>query len=258
MSKLKSKEHSKRSATEIALRRAKLSGKSLLRAEDLKGATPAAASKALARLAKQGVLTRVGKGLYFAPKDTLIGKSKPSETSIALKRLEGKTRPTGASAANILGLSTQVPARPQIVALTSNPPKSTGAARIRFRRNASPQPLPALEGALLEFIRERGATAEMGPNESLGKLRELLTSQLPANRLRGLREAALAEPPRVRAILGALFAYAELTESLWEPLKTSLNPLTRFDFGLFSQLPNAREWQAKVKPGKTGSCSYSG
>lgn len=245
MSKLKSKEHSKRSATEIALRRAKLSGKSLLRAEDLKGATPAAASKALARLAKQGVLTRVGKGLYFAPKDTLIGKSKPSDTSIALKRLEGKTRPTGASAANILGLSTQVPARPQLIAYTSNPPKNAGAARIKLRRTSSLHPLPTLEGALLEFIRARGTTAETSSSESIRRLRELLTSHLSASRLRGLREAALAEPPRVRAILGALLAYAELHESLWEPLKTSLNPLTRFDFGLFTELPNAREWQAK-------------
>ncbi len=245
MSKLKPKEHSKRSATEIALRMAKSSGKSLLRAEDLKGATPAAASKALARLAKQGVLTRVGKGLYFAPKDTLIGKSKPSETSIALKRLEGKTRPTGASAANILGLSTQVPARPQLIAYTSNPPKNAGAARIKLRRTSSLHTLPTLEGALLEFIRARGTTAETSSSESIRRLRELLTSQLSASRLRGLREAALAEPPRVRAILGALLAYAELHESLWEPLKTSLNPLTRFDFGLFSELPNARDWQAK-------------
>jgi len=67
------------------------------------------------------------------------------------------------------------------------------------------------------------------------------------NRLRELSEAALKEPPRVRAMLGAMFAYAELPEALWEPLKASLNPFTRFDFGLFSKLPNAREWQAKVK-----------
>jgi hypothetical protein len=245
MSKLKAKEHSKRSATEIALRKAKSPGNSLLRAEDLKGATRAAASKALARLAKQGLLTRVGKGLYFAPKDTLIGKSKPSETSIALKRLEGKTRPTGASAANILGLSTQMPARPQLIAYTSNPPKNAGSARIKLRRTSSSNPLPALEGALLEFIRARGATAETSSGESFLRLRDLLTHQLSASRLRGLREAALAEPPRVRAILGALLEYADLPESLWEPLENSLNPLTKFDFGLFSELPNAREWQAK-------------
>jgi hypothetical protein len=245
MSKLKIREKSKRSATQVALRQAKSSGNSLLRAEDLKGTSPAAATKALARLAKQGVLTRVGKGLYFAPKDTLIGKSKPSETAIALKNLEGKTRPTGASAANILGLSTQLPARPQLVAFTSNPPKNPGAARIKIRRSSSLHPLPALEGALLEFIRDRGETAETTPEESFRRLRSLLRDQIKRSMLSEIREAALAEPPRVRAILGALLEFAELPESLWRPLRDSLNPLTKFEFGLFSELPNAREWQSK-------------
>jgi hypothetical protein len=99
--------------------------------------------------------------------------------------------------------------------------------------------------ALLEFIQARGVTAEMSQSESIRRLRDLLTSQLTTSRLRGLREATLAQPPRVRAILGTLLAYADLPENLWEPLKTSLNPLTRFDFRLFPELPNATEWQAK-------------
>lgn len=127
----------------------------------------------------------------------------------------------------------------------NNPPKNTGAARIRLRRSSSLHPLPALEGALLEFIRNRGETAETSPEESFRLLRNLLNRQLQMNQLRELREASLAEPPRVRAILGALLASAELPESLWRPLRDSLNPLTKFEFGLFSELPNAREWQAK-------------
>ncbi|MBX3097236.1 MAG: hypothetical protein KF812_10270 [Fimbriimonadaceae bacterium] len=245
MNKLKSNKHPKRSATELALRQAKLSSNSMIRAEDIKGATPAAATKALARLAKQGVLIRVGKGLYYAPKDTLLGKSRPSEMAIAIKTLEGKTRPTGASAANLLGLSTQLPARPQLVAFTSNKPKNTGVARLRLRRGSRPHPLPTLEGALLEFIRERGKSAETNAVESYRRLKCLLKEQLQMDRLRELREVALEEPPRVRAMLGAIFAYAELPQGLWEPLKASLNPLTKFDFGLFSELPNAQEWQAK-------------
>lgn len=245
MSKLKPRRHRKHSATEIALRRAKSSANSLLRAEDLEGTTPAAATKALARLAKQGVLTRVGKGLYFAPKDTLIGKSRPPETAITLEKLEGKMRPTGASAANLLGLSTQVPAKPHFVAFASNLPKNAGGVRIRLRRRPNTHPVPALEGALLEFLRDRGESAETHPEESFRRLRRLLKEQLTLNRLRELREAALVEPPRVRAILGALLAYTELPKSLWGPLAASLNPLTKFDFGLFAELPNAREWQAK-------------
>lgn len=218
---------------------------SLVRAADIEGTSRSAATKALARLAKQGVLTRVVKGLYYAPKDTLLGKSRPSEMAIAMKMLEGKTRPTGASAANLLGLSTQLPARPQLVAFTSNKPKNTGVARLRLRRGSRPHPLPTMEGALLEFIRERGKSAETNAMESYRRLRYLLKEQLQMDRLCNLREVALEEPPRVRAMLGAMFAYAELPGILWEPLKASLNPLSKFDFGLFSELPNAQEWQAK-------------
>lgn len=237
--------HSERSAAGLAMRQAKLSSNSMLKAEDIRGTTPGAASRALSRLAKQGVLTRVGKGLYFAPKDTLIGKSRPSEAAIALKLLEGKTRLAGASAANLLGLSTQVPARPQIVAFTSSKPKFAGKAQIKLRRRSKSHALPMMEGALLELIRERGQAAEIGAGAAIQRLRTLVKGELPKSSLRALREDALEEPPRVRAILGALLAHAELPAALWEPLRKSLNPLTRFDFGLFSELPNAKEWQAK-------------
>ena len=245
MSKLKSKESPKQSATQLALYQAKFSSNSFLRAKDLQGTTPAAASKALARLAKQGVLMRVAKGLYFAPKETLLGMSKPSELAVVQKTLEGKTRPTGTTAANLLGLSTQVAAWPQIVAFSNNQPKHSGSARIQLRRGARPHPLPNLEGALLEFLRDKGEYAETEPDETFRKLRHLLQEQLQMSQLRKLSEAAQDEPPRVRAMLGAMLAYACLPTGLWEPLKASLNPFTRFDFGLFSGLPNAREWQAK-------------
>lgn len=243
----KGRPKSKLSASELIIQSVGLAPGSLIRASDVEGTTRSAASKALARLAKQGILARVGKGLYYAPKDTLLGKSRPSEMAIAMKTLEGKTRPTGASAANLLGLSTQLPARPQLVAFTSNKPKNAGVARLRLRRGSKLRPLPTLEGALLEFISERGKSAEASAKESYRRLRFLLKEQLQMERLRELSQVALDEPPRVRAMLGALFAYADLPESLWRPLKASLNPLTRFDFGLFSELPNAREWQAKVK-----------
>ncbi|MCA1596895.1 MAG: hypothetical protein LC772_10800 [Chloroflexi bacterium] len=65
------------------------------------------------------------------------------------------------------------------------------------------------------------------------------------NRLQRLRDAALGEPPRARAILGALMQSAGLPEGLWTPLRASLNALSRFDFGPFRELSQAKEWQAK-------------
>lgn len=245
MSKNPTGRQRRRSATDLALRQAKLSQGSMLRASDLKGASPTAATKALARLAKSGVLTRVAKGLYYAPKDTLLGKSKPSAAAIATKSLEGKSRPTGATAANLLGLSTQIAARPQLVAFTAHKPKFSSAARIKLRRGARHEQLPPLEGALLEVLRDRGRYAETDPQETYHRLQATLKDRMKPKDLRELSEAALSEPPRVRAMLGALFSWIGLPESLWAPLKASLNPLTRFDFGHFGELPNAREWQAK-------------
>jgi len=60
-----------------------------------------------------------------------------------------------------------------------------------------------------------------------------------------LLNAAASEPPRVRAILGALGQQLGTAPTLLQPLRESLNPLSRFDFGLFAALLYARHWQAK-------------
>ncbi|AIE83651.1 hypothetical protein OP10G_0283 [Fimbriimonas ginsengisoli Gsoil 348] len=213
--------------------------------EDIQGVTPAAASKALSRLAEQGKLKRVAKGVYHSLKKTPLGASKPSAAAMVRRTLKDKTRPTGASAANLLGLSTQVPARPQLVVFGSNLPADAYGARVHLRRGARSHPLTELEGALLEFLRDRGAYAQTGGEETLKRLGRLLKSELSESRLRELRDAAQDEPPRVRAVLGALFEHTGLSKSLFEPLRKSLNPLSKFDFGLLRELPNALEWQAK-------------
>ena len=236
----------KRSATQMALRQAGSSAGSLLRAQDLKGTTPAAASKALARLATKGLLTRVGKGLYYAPRGTLLGPSRPSDVSVALRTLKGRSRPTGASAANLLVLSTQLPATPQQVAFASAVPKGAEAVRVKLRTPKSDESLHPFEAALLEFLRDRGSYGEYSPTATLERLRAvLLELGMAHDRYRPLVSVALTEPPRVRAMLGALMHWAGLPENLWTPLRKSLNRLSRFDFGLFVALPNAKEWLAK-------------
>lgn len=236
----------KRSATQLALRQVRLSPGSLLRPQDLKGTTPTAAAKALARLADKGVLTRVGKGLYYVPKETLLGPSRPSEMTVAFKTLAGKSRPTKESAANLLGLSTQLPARPQLVAFTSAVPKGAKAARVRLRTHRVDESLDQKDAALLEFLRDRGKYSEYGQSVTYDRLRSFLLEEGAAlEGFKPLVNGALTEPPRVRAMLGALMQWAGLPEKVWRPLEKSLNRLTRFDFGLFSALPNAKEWLSK-------------
>ena len=62
---------------------------------------------------------------------------------------------------------------------------------------------------------------------------------------RRLTDAALAEPPRVRAMLGALGQQAGAPPGALRALRESLNPISRFDFGALAALQYARDWQAR-------------
>ena len=80
--------------------------------------------------------------------------------------------------------------------------------------------------------------AEETLNKLLGYFRE-------SGRLRRLSEISRTEPPRVRAMLGAIAQQLGQPKSRLSRLRSTLNPLSRFDFGILVTLPYAREWQAK-------------
>lgn len=79
-------------------------------------ASRGAVDNILSRLVKRNLIRRIDKGIYDFPKtNSVIGTLSPSADSLAqtIARKSGdKAFPSGAMAANLLGLSTQVPARP--------------------------------------------------------------------------------------------------------------------------------------------------
>lgn len=88
----------------------------------------AAVDQALSRLVRGGQLMRPGRGLYVRPIETRFGPRTPSVEDVlnALQAGTGETiTPSGAAAANALGLITQVPVR--MVYLTSG-----SSRRLRF------------------------------------------------------------------------------------------------------------------------------
>lgn len=91
-------------------------------------------------------------------------------------------------------------------------------------------------------MRERARSSDLPPDETAKRLLRLLAKE---GRFSRLTKAALAEPPRVRAMLGALGQELDVLPSQLEPLRESLNLLSRFDFGQLAGLRHAREWQAK-------------
>jgi hypothetical protein len=91
-----------------------------------------ACSKALERLAKQGEIMRVSRGIYAIPqKSELLGTLTPSFDSVVAaiaKRDKAKIIPTGLFAENVLGLSTQVPVK--AVYLTDGTPRKLMIGKI--------------------------------------------------------------------------------------------------------------------------------
>lgn len=103
--------------------------------------TRATIDQTLSRLAKQGLIRRLARGIYDYPKHSkLIGTVSPDADKLAqaLTVKSGITSPSGAYAANALGLSTQVPAKP--VYLTNGPSRTRriGGRTIAIKRSKVP------------------------------------------------------------------------------------------------------------------------
>jgi hypothetical protein len=212
------------------------------RHQDFASLPPTAVSQALSRLSRQGVLTRVRKGLYYRSRPTVLGPSRPSRTAVAHQVLKHPVHPTGATAANLLGLSTQNPAVAHYATVGSDAPQGLEGIHLEVRRPRSREGLTELEGALLETLRDRARHSELDPEATKERLLTLIRREGVFPRL---AEAALAEPPRVRAMLGALGQELGEEPALLDRLRASLNRLSRFDFGLLRSLRHAAEWQAK-------------
>lgn len=116
----------------------------------------------LHRLAKKGTIRRLARGLYDYPKEhPALGKLSPSADAIA-RALAGRDRTriqqAGPYAANLLGLSEQVPARVEF--LTDGPSRTVkvGKTTIQLKRT-TPRNMAAagkLAGLVIQALRALG------------------------------------------------------------------------------------------------------
>jgi hypothetical protein len=124
------------------------------------------AAQALSRLTKEGILERTGKGLYYRPRQTSLGKSRPSQARNAELSAKHKLYPSGIAAANILGFTTQNAARPQYATSGTNTPTKLHGSKVYTRRPVERDNLSTEDGALLEFLRARGNTSELSAEQT--------------------------------------------------------------------------------------------
>lgn len=121
-----------------------------------------AIDKILSRFAQKGVIRRLSWGLYdFPKKHPEIGTLSPSPDAIAkaiAKRDAVKLLPTGAYAANLLGLSTQVPA--QITFLTDGASRTVSVGKVKiFLRHTTPKNMAVagkISGLVIQALKYLG------------------------------------------------------------------------------------------------------
>lgn len=160
-----------------------------------------AIDKALQRMVARGELRRLSRGLYDKPRhDELLGTLWPSVDAI-VKAVAGKdrirTQPTGVYAANLLGLSEQVPA--QVVLLTDGISRTVqaGPMKISFKRTTPRQMAAAgrLSGLLIQAFKSLGA-----PHVTPTRVQRLRQTLPAEERAKVLQDLALA-PAWMRPLL---------------------------------------------------------
>jgi len=121
-----------------------------------------AVDKALSRMAADGSVRRVARGLYDVPKrHPVVGLTAPSIDQV-VKAVAGKSatrlQPTGAYAANLLGLSDQVPAK--VVFLTDGGSKRIQLGKLTIAlKQTSPRIMATagtISGSIIQALRYLG------------------------------------------------------------------------------------------------------
>jgi hypothetical protein len=220
-------------------------GERLWRLEDFRDLSFEAVAQALSRLVREGILERLSKGVYYRTRETAFGKSRPNPTTIRKLASRSKTVfPAGIAAANLLGFTTQTARRSEVAtSALSLPRKLVGSETVIYaRRPEAWADLSEADAALLDFLRRGGRTSELSPEETIRLTLKLLSDK---GRFERLLKLAGSEPPRVRAMMGAMGEQLGKNKAALRRLRGSLNPFSRFDFGLLAGLPYAGNWQAK-------------
>lgn len=158
---------------------------SILFPTDFRGmGTEGAIKMALSRLVKEGKLKRVAHGIYYVPKtDPLLGELHPGAEKIAeaiAQKEKILIKPSGASALNKLGLSTQVPMR--LVYITNGSPRKLKIGKMTVVFKATTSKKLAMEGPISGLViqaLEELDLAHVHP-QTATKIKSLLMKEHPS------------------------------------------------------------------------------
>ena len=166
----------------------------------------AAVDKALQRLVARDLLRRLSRGLYDKPRqDPLLGTLWPTVDAV-VAALTGKDRlrlqPSGAYAANLLGLSDQVPARVEFLTDGTSRTVKAGPMQIVLKRTTPRQMAAAgrTSGLVIQALRS------LGPAHVTPQRLEKLRRSVPVTERRTLLADLTLAPGWMQPILRVLAA----------------------------------------------------
>lgn len=205
-----------------------------------------AAAKALERFVKNETIGKVSKGKFYKPKRTVFGKLKPREDELLkLYLFSGQKQIayiTGTALYNRLGLTTQVPKVIKVASQDKRISVNNGSLRVKSAMGyvrVTNDNVYLLE--LLDVMKDFSKIPDLDKEMAISYLKGRFGS-LNKKEKSKIVTYALEYPPRVRALLGLLLSEVGSCEKI-EKLKESLNPLSKYDYGLGSALvEGAVEW----------------
>jgi hypothetical protein len=219
---------------------------------EVKEAEFMALAAALSRLARQGLITRYGKGHYYKPKVTVFGPISPQENEIVSTLVnQKKNRATyegGLGLYNRLGLTTQIPKEITMVTNVARKTATRRSARVgktKVNIIESPIDFKAQDIDKLEILDAIRGIKKIAASNTDEVCRILLSKLATYKEEDIIRMIALAKDynPGTKALLGALLAKLGFQE-LTGPLRKQLNPLSSYRLGISEQiLPNKKDWR---------------
>jgi len=203
-------------------------------------------AKALSRLAKQGVLLRVRKGIYFKPKKTVLGSTAADPLLVANAVLSHKkkahTYAGGTGAFYNARLTTQVPATAAIISDVPHRHLKIGNTDIQvvYRKLSHMKDASLNDVSLVLSLRAINKIPDTSASDAVLKILNMLGTD--RDRLDRVVGFASYEPPRVKALVGAMAQQLKYKGDKLAKLKKSLNPLTKYKLQISHVLPTAPDW----------------
>lgn len=204
--------------------------------------------KGLNRMVAKGTLSKLSKGKYYKPEQTVFGILEPEQDQIVkdLVEKDGKTigYVTGYGVYNRLGLTTQVSAVIQIGRNETRPSLKRGRYKVSFvkqKNTITKDNIPLLQ--ILDAIRYIKKIPDATTNDSSRRL-SIIVKGLGKDQQDRMVKLAKKYPPSTRALLGAILEFVMGKQVM--VLYRSLNPITIYKLNIDrSVLPTLSNWYIK-------------